>query len=250
MWQSLTLKFQNLFNFGTILALNNSMKKITTYILLLLTLTVFSQKKVKDTIVDDLILIEGDSIEFTLDEINLLKKLKFNTKKEKRYYYWYWKKVHHAYPYAVLTATTLNDVDKNLEKIKSRRKRKKYVRKAQKYLQEEFSDQLKNLTRTEGKILIRLIHRQTGTTTFKLIKKYRSGWKAFWYNTTANVFKLSLKKEYHPESKALDYLVEDILQRSFLNNSLKEQKSKLDFDYDALSSKWKNIDIVKVIDER
>lgn len=226
------------------------MKKISTYLLILITISIFSQKKVRDTIIEDPILIENDSIEFTLDEINLLKKLKFKDKKEKRYYYWYWKKVRHAYPYAVLTATTLNEVDNKLSKIKSRRKRKKYIRKAQKYLREEFSDQLKNLTRTEGKILIRLIHRQTGMTTFKLIKKYRSGWKAFWYNTTANAFKLSLKKEYHPESKALDYLVEDILQRSFLNNSLQKQKSKLDFDYDALGSKWKNIDIVKVIDER
>ena len=197
-----------------------------------------------------MILIEGDSIAFSLDEITLLKKLKFDSKKERRYYYWYWKKVHKAYPYAALTASTLAEVDKQLAKIKSKRKRKKYIKKAQKLLNEEFKGQLKKLTRTEGRLLIRLIHRQTGYSTFSLIRKYRSGWKAFWYNTTANVFKLSLKTEYHPETKELDFLVEDILQRAFLNNTLTKSKSKLDFDYFALNSKYKNIDIVKVIDER
>ncbi len=197
-----------------------------------------------------MILIEGDSIEFSLDEITLLKKLKFDSKKERRYYYWYWKKIHKAYPYAVLTASTLAEVDKQLAKIKSKRKRKKYIKKAQKLLNEEFKDQLKKLTRTEGRLLIRLIHRQTGQTTYKLIRKYRSGWKAFWYNTTAHVFRLSLKTEYHPESKELDFLVEDILQRAFLNSTLQKTKSKLNFDYFALSSKYKNMDIVKIIEER
>jgi len=231
-----------------ILAETILMNKIIATLLLFFTLLAYSQEKKKET--NDMILIEGDSIAFSLDEITLLKKLKFDSKKERRYYYWYWKKVHKAYPYAALTASTLAEVDKQLAKIKSKRKRKKYIKKAQKLLNEEFKGQLKKLTRTEGRLLIRLIHRQTGYSTFSLIRKYRSGWKAFWYNTTANVFKLSLKTEYHPETKELDFLVEDILQRAFLNNTLTKSKSKLDFDYFALNSKYKNIDIVKVIDER
>ncbi|MCF6350479.1 MAG: DUF4294 domain-containing protein [Flavobacteriaceae bacterium] len=219
-------------------------------LLLLITVTVFSQKRKKEIITDELILIENDSIIFDLEIVNLLKKLQFNNKKERRYYYWYWKKVHKAYPFATLTATTLKEVDKNLVKIKEKRKKKKYIRKAQKLLNKEFKEKLKKLTKTEGKILIRLIHRQTGLTAFNLIKKYRSGWKAFWYNSTANIFKLSLKKEYRPKDKALDFLVEDILQRAFVKETLKESKSKLDFDYNSLVFKYKNIDIVKVIDER
>jgi hypothetical protein len=148
------------------------------------------------------------------------------------------------------TAKILNDIDANLKKIKSKRKRKRYIRKAQKYLKEEFSDQLKKLTRTEGKILIKLIHRQTGKTVFDLIKEYRSGWKAFWYNSTANLFDLSLKKEYHPEKNDFDFLIEDILQRAFSNESLIEQKPKHPIDYMELSKKWKNLDIIKVIDNR
>ncbi len=225
------------------------MKYTITFFLLLIGFSVFSQKK-KEVIEEELILIENDSIIFDLDAVNLLGKLKFNNKKERRYYRWYTKKVHNAYPFAVITASTLDEVDKNLKKFKSKRKRKKYIRKAQKLLNEEFKGKLKNLTRTEGKLLIRLIHRQTGTTSFNLIKKYRSGWKAFWYNNTAKLFKLSLKKEYNPKEKALDYLVEDILQRAFLKGSLIENKSKLSFDFQELSTKYKDIDIIKVIDAR
>ena len=82
----------------------------------------------------------------------------------------------------------------------------------------QLSDQIKKMTTTEGRILIKLIHRQTGETAFQNIKVLRSGWKAFWYNTTANVFKLSLKTEYHPESDNEDFLIEDVLQRAFQND--------------------------------
>ena len=111
----------------------------------------------------------------------------------------------------------------------------------------EFTEQLKKLTRTEGRILIKLVNRQTGETMFTLIQDYRSKWKAFWYNSTANFFKLSLKTEYHPESVALDFIIEDILQRSFSNGSLTKQEPKFPIDYFSLLSNWKNIDIEKEI---
>ncbi len=226
------------------------MKKIFIVVFLMLSFMLHAQKKVRDTIIDDKVFIEGDSIEFTLDEVYLFKKLHFKNKKERNYYYWFWKKVHKAYPYAMQTAKILNDIDANLKKIKSKRKKRKYIRKAQKYLKEEFSDQLKKLTRTEGKVLIKLIHRQTGKTVFDLIKEYRSGWKAFWYDSTARLFDLSLKKEYHPKSNDFDFLIEDILQRAFSNESLTKQEAKNPVDYMDLSKKWKKIDIIKVIDNR
>ena len=101
----------------------------------------------------------------------------------------------------------------------------------------EFTNQLKKLTRTEGRILIKLIHRQTGITTFNLIKEIRSGWKAFWYHKTAKIFKLSLKYEYNPEDIQEDFLIEDVLQRAFMNDVLEKQESKLDFDYHKIASK-------------
>ena len=114
----------------------------------------------------------------------------------------------------------------------------------------EFTDELKKMTRTEGKILIKLIHRQTGLTAFDLVKEYRNGWKAFWYNTTAKVFKLSLKSEYKPETEAIDFLVEDILQRSFADGRLEEQKARLQIDYFKAARTFKDINVVSVINNR
>lgn len=200
-----------------------------------------------DTIINDMLIIRNDSMTLSLDEIVLFETRKFNSTSEKKYYYWYYKKVQKAYPFAKLASDELTKINKDLVNISSKRKRKKHIKKIQTYMEGEFTDQLKTLTRTEGRILLKLVHRQTGETMFELIKEYRSSWNAFWYNSTANLFKLSLKSQYHPESDPLDFIVEDILQRSFSNGSLEKQDSKLTVDYYSLLDQWKTIDIYKEI---
>jgi hypothetical protein len=214
----------------------------------LFSLSGFSQEMKTDTIINDMLIIRNDSMTMALDEIVLFKNRNFKTTSEKKYYYWYYKKVHRAYPFAKLASEKLTEINKDLEKITSKRKRRKHIKEIQKFMEGEFTDSLKTLTRTEGRILIKLVDRQTGETMYDLIKEYRSSWNAFWYNSTASLFKLSLKSEYHPESDPLDFIVEDILQRSFANGSLKSQKSKLPIDYFDLLEYWKNIDMKKEID--
>ena len=124
--------------------------------------------------------------------------------------------------------------------IKKKGKRKKYTKKIQKYIEEEFSEKLKKLTRTEGQILVKLVHRQTGNTSFNLVKELRSGWRAFWYNTTAGFFNITIKAEYNPQEIQEDYLIEDILQRAFASGKLERQESVLDYDYGTLINKWKS----------
>jgi hypothetical protein len=202
---------------------------------------VYSQKK--DSLplnLEDYILVKkGDTLTINLDEFSLLPKHKFKSSKDARYYYWFRSKVIKAYPYAKLASQRLDTLNNRLERIKSKRKKRKYTRRAQKYLEGEFTDQLKKMTRTEGRILIKLIHRQTGKTAFQNIKKLRSGWKAFWYNTTANLFKLSLKTEYRPETNNEDYLIEDVLFRAFQDERLESQVSKLDFDFPKIAAQRK-----------
>jgi hypothetical protein len=198
------------------------------------------ETKNKDSIsiFDRYLIFEGDTLLVELEEIKLLGKLSFKSDYDRRYYYWYRKKTLNAYPYAKLAADRLEVLNERLSKIESNRKKKNYIKIVQKYMEGEFTDQLKKLTRTEGEILIKLIHRQTGETAFDLVKGLRSGWKAFWYNTTANVFKLSLKDEFNPVLNKEDYLIEDILQRAFIDGILEEQPSKLEYDFLALSKKW------------
>ena len=222
------------------------MKRLTLILLLLSVFFAEAQKKDAPPLdLEDYILIkDGDTLMINLDEVSVIPKLKFKSSIDARYYYWFQRKVYKTYPYAKLAAQRLDSLNVRVSRIKKKRRKKKYIRRAQKYLEGEFTDQLKKMTKTEGRILIKLIHRQTGRTAFENIKKLRSGWKAFWYNTTANVFKLSLKSEYHPESINEDYLIEDVLQRAFIDERLPKQEHKLEFDFPKIAAAKKgNIDV-------
>lgn len=198
-------------------------------------LFLFSQKEKEETLpknYDEYKFVKpGDTLLVELGEITLLPKPKFDAKEDIRYYLWLRRKVFKSYPYARIASARLDSLNSRLASIKSNRKKKKYIKLIQNYVEGEFTDQIKKMTKTEGRILIKLVHRQTGKTVFDNIKEYRSGWKAFWYNSTANVFKLSLKDEYQPASVNEDFLVEDILQRAFQDGKLEVQNTKLNFDY-------------------
>lgn len=211
------------------------LKKIIYLYIALFSLHSFCQEKDSLPLSKKYILIKiGDTLTIDLNEVKLLPKTKFKAREDINYYYWLRKKVFKAYPYAMLAAQRLDTLNNRLERIKSKRKKKKYIKIVQQYLEGEFTNQLKKLTRTEGRILIKLIHRQTGKTTFSQIKSLRSGWRAFWYNTTANLFSLSLRTEYSPERNNEDYLIEDILQRAFIQERLVDQAPKLAIDLDKM----------------
>ena len=186
-------------------------------------------------------IIEGDTIprEFIdLEEVVLLNKLEFNSKQDRRRYLILRRKTRKVYPYAKMAAERLTTMTERLKTVEKKRDRKRYTKRIQKYIEEEFSEKLKKLTRTEGQILVKLIHRQTGRTAFALVKELRTGWRAFWYNTTANLFDISIKEEYKPYEVKEDYLIEDILERSFQSNLLERQKPAFTIDYFDLTAHW------------
>jgi len=198
-------------------------------------------EKVKDSLEVQYFIIEGDTIprEFIdLEEVILLNKLEFTSKLDRRRYLILRRKTRKVYPYAKLAAERLTTMTERLETIEKKSDRKKYTKRIQKYIEEEFSAKLKKLTRTEGQILVKLIHRQTGRTSFALVKELRTGWRAFWYNTTASMFDISLKEEYKPFDNKEDYLIEDVLERSFQSNILIRQQPAFKIDYLDLTLHW------------
>lgn len=213
------------------------------YIFILFPFFLFSQinEVEKDSTDYDYYIIEGDSIPretINLDEVYVLNKLKFDSKEDRMRYLILRRKTIKVYPYAKMAADRLDSLNSRLEKLKTKREKKKYTKVIQKYIEGEFSDRLKKLTRTEGQILIKLIHRQTGETTFNLVKELRSGWSAFWYNTTASMFDLSLKEGFDPLNVKEDFLIEDILQRNFMSGILKRQKAAKEYNFYDLTDKW------------
>lgn len=173
----------------------------------------------------DAIIVEGDTIPILiLDEVLLVDKPSFNSDEARRRYYILRRKVLKVYPYAVIAGNKLDSLNLTLADINGKRKQKKYIKNFQDYLEGRFEDELKELTRTEGQILSKLISRETGITTYELIDTYRSGWNAFWWNVAAGFYDIDLKIPYDPKSNEEDKLIENILQRSFINGLLEERK--------------------------
>ena len=191
-------------------------------ILFNLTLSYSQDKNYKD--LEVLIMIEGDSIAskaINLSEITMYPALTFDTMDDKVRYYTIKRKTLKVYPYAVLASKRLEELNKRLPLIKNRSKKKKYTKIVERFIEKEFSVELKKLTRTEGQILIKLVYRETGETVYKLIKKLRNGFRAFSYNSLAKLFDISIKKEYNPENIPEDAIIEDVLKRAYADKSIK-----------------------------
>jgi len=211
------------------------------FFLFFLSATAFSQVVDSDSLVD-YIKIKGDSIirsSIGLDKVVLLPKKGFKNSNELQKYLILKRKTLKVYNYAVLASNRLTILNERLAPVKRRRDKKNYTKKIQKFIVNEFYDELRKFTQTEGQILIKLIHRQTGTTTYKLIKELRNGWIAFWYNNTARIFNMSLKKEFDPYTVEEDYLIEDIIQRALRDKKIEYQDPDVVYDLFELNKKWK-----------
>ena len=199
------------------------MKFISVYLFLFLCFFSYSQEnKYKD--LDILIMIKGDSIpseSIDLKEITVFPSIEFKNIEDKIKYYIIKRKTLKVYPYAILASKRLTELNKRLPLIKNRARKKKYTKIVERYIEKEFSDELKKLTRTEGQILIKLVHRETGETVYRLIKKLRNGFRAFSYSSLAKLFNISLKEAYDPINIVEDVMIEDVIKRAYADKSIK-----------------------------
>lgn len=167
------------------------------------------------------------------------------TKEEKEQLLLLQKRVRVVYPYAKLTAEKLVNINATMDKLKTNKEKKKYFKLVEKYLNEEFEPKLKKLSQKQGQILVKLIDRQTGQSTYDLIKNYKSGWKAFWSNNTAKVFNIDLKKKYNPMEVPEDYYIETYLIRCFEEGKLVKQEAKNPISETELIENWIKKNVAK-----
>lgn len=118
--------------------------------------------------------------------------------------------VYVTYPYARKAGYIINDINAHLASIKDSRDRKKYIQSREKELKKEFSDPLTNLSIYQGKVLMKLINRQTGNNCYNLIREYKGGFSARFWQTVAFFFNSSLKQPY--DARGEDKVIEDIVQ--------------------------------------
>lgn len=189
------------------------------------------QLEIKDTMAQ---------VSYQLEEVLVTNKAyNFKSEDERKQFMLLQRRVMRTYPYAKIAAERLTALNNGMSLLKTEKDKKKYFKIVEHYLTNEFEEQLKKLSRKDGQILVKLIHRQTGTTTFQLIHDLKSGWKAFWANNTAHLFDIDLKMKYEPAVVAEDYLIESILYRSFIDGRLPAQASKPSYDYASLTKTWR-----------
>jgi hypothetical protein len=152
-------------------------------------------------------IINGDTVlYYTLDNVNV--EANRNSEEYKRYMKLI-RDVKRTLPYAKLAAFRLQLMEQNLALMTSEKAKKEYVKLSEKAMMDEFESHLKKMTITQGRILLKLIHRETGSTPYTLVKNYRGSTETFFWQSMARLFGSTLKSSYDP---VVDYEIENIIK--------------------------------------
>ncbi len=159
------------------------------------------------------VVVDGDTLPLIkLAEVRCWAKRRFKTRRAQQRYTKLVRNVKKALPYARIAAERLKIIEDSLSKIPTQKLRDKYIKESEKKLFAEFEKPLKHLTISQGRILIKLIDRETGNTSYQLIKTLKGNFSAFLWQGVARLFGSSLKSEYDAEGedKAIEAIVNAI----------------------------------------
>ena len=169
------------------------------------------QTGIHDTIQTEAIIYDGDTMELkTLEFVFVYAKLSAAQAKANAQYNRLRNAVYVTYPYARRAGAVMNDINAKLIAVKEKEDRKKYIKTREKELKKEFSDPLTNLSVYQGKVLMKLINRETGNNCYEIIKEYKGGVTARLYQTVAFFFDSNLKQSYDADSN--DATIERIVK--------------------------------------
>ncbi|MGM0407503.1 MAG: DUF4294 domain-containing protein [Bacteroidota bacterium] len=180
-------------------------------LLLITNIVVGQNQKDSDTIiVTKTVIDDGDTIpNVTLNEVIIFPEKKFKN----RYQAWRYRKLvrdlKRVYPYAKMAKNKLDQMEKEFLELETEKERKKYIKTIEKQLMDEFGNELKKLTITQGRLLLKLIDRETGSTSYMLLQELRGNFSAVFWQTIARIFGSDLKSEYDPHGE--DRMIERIV---------------------------------------
>jgi hypothetical protein len=154
-----------------------------------------------DTIVTQAIVYEGDTVSLqTLETVFLYARLTEAQKAALAKYNRLRNAVYVTYPYARRAGAIMNEINANLVGVTDKAKRKSYIKSREKELRKEFTTPLTNLSIYQGKVLMKLINRETGDNCYEIIKEVKSGVTARFYQTIAFFFDTNLKQSYNADT--------------------------------------------------
>lgn len=166
----------------------------------------------KDSVyVTQTVIVDGDTIpNVTLEEVVIFPRLVFKNKYRRRRYSKLIRDVRRAYPYAKYAKSMLDEMENEFQNLSTEKEKQKYVKTVEKKLMGEFGNELKKLTITQGRILLKLIDRETGDTSYELLKELRGSVSAVFWQALARLFGSDLKSQYDP--KGADRLIERVVK--------------------------------------
>lgn len=152
-------------------------------------------------------------LHFNFPPVEIIGEYLLKDKHQERKYHQLYEDIKRAYPLSKIVSSEINLVNAELDSIyNTRAKEKKYLKWYEKHIFHTYIDTLKSLNIRQIKLFIKLINRETGSTPFELIKKYRGGLDAFLWQISANALMVNLKSEYDPVE---DSMIEDILKKFY-----------------------------------
>ena len=187
------------------------------FLLVFLGFGLFVKAQVQPTIKEFIIVDEDTIIISKLPEVEILA---FKDYDEKLRYYILKRKVLKVYPYALKAKKRLVAIQVGLDSLPKRRHKKRYTKEVANWVKEEYAEQLKNLTMSEGRILVKLIYRETQITSYELVKSYRGRFNAFFWQTLAKFYDNDLKARYYPINNREDMLIEHIILQAKLEGKI------------------------------
>jgi len=148
------------------------------------------------------VVVDGDTIpNAVLREVVVFPKRKFKNNRDLRNYYKMIRNLKITYPYAQIAKRKLIEMDEHFKTLKTKRERDRYIEQVEKEMFREFEGQLRKLTISQGKMLIKLIDRETGRTSYQVVKELKGSFSAGFWQAVARIFGSNLKSEFDPEGE-------------------------------------------------
>jgi len=161
---------------------------------------------------------KGDTVYYArIPEVVIRAPRKFKNAAEERQFWRLVYNVKKVYPYAKMSGQKLHELNQQYLSIKSDKDRKAYAKKVEDELMAEFEGELRKLTITQGRILLRLVDRETGNTTYEILREFRGSVQAVFWQAIARVFGSNLKTQYDPssgEDKTIEQIIKQIEEGS------------------------------------
>lgn len=145
-----------------------------------------------------------------LNNITVFPQLKFKNKKQEQFYWRTVRDVKRTLPYAKLIAETLLETYEYIETFPTQKEREDYLSQMEKEIFAQYKPELKKFTRSQGKMLVKLINRETNQSSYSILKAFLGSFRAGFWQTFGRFFGVNLKTSYQPDKNKEDAIIERV----------------------------------------